>query len=222
MITLIHSVSLNMGLHLCCLEFLALLQVWLCSRTSKSLSLGDVLVLIKHQFHAATCRVNVWNNHVYTLSTNLVPRFYCLFDFRSISRNHKKIWNSTKISVTLGMYVIWGDSVQRLLTRGLGGGWPAKSLGRPASFWVCSYQNFLDTCLHEKGKAMVVEKVHGGRTHWTHVYTWLGRPAVTWGITTLDKSMELPHGPINTPYWWELTHTHHILEIPLANLPFLV
>jgi hypothetical protein len=49
---------------------------------------------------------------------------------------------------------------------GPGGGRPAKSLGRPASFSVSSDQNFLDTCLHEKGKAMAVEKVGGGRTHW--------------------------------------------------------
>jgi hypothetical protein len=46
MATLIRLVSLSMHLHLCCLESLALLQVWLCSRTSKSLSLGDVLALI--------------------------------------------------------------------------------------------------------------------------------------------------------------------------------
>jgi hypothetical protein len=59
MATLIHLVSLSMGLHLYCLQSLALLQVWLCLRTSKSLSLGDVLVLIKHWFHAQTCRVNV-------------------------------------------------------------------------------------------------------------------------------------------------------------------
>jgi hypothetical protein len=32
-----------------------------------------VLALIKRQLHAPTCRVNVWNNHVFTLSTNLVP-----------------------------------------------------------------------------------------------------------------------------------------------------
>jgi hypothetical protein len=73
MATLIRLVSLSMGLHLCYLESLALIQVWLCSRMSKRLSLVDVLVLIKHQFHAPTCRVNVWNNHVFTLSTNLVP-----------------------------------------------------------------------------------------------------------------------------------------------------
>jgi hypothetical protein len=47
MTTLIRLVSLSMGLHLCCLESLALFQVWLCSRMSKSLSLEDVLVLIK-------------------------------------------------------------------------------------------------------------------------------------------------------------------------------
>jgi hypothetical protein len=59
MATLIRLVSLNMGLHMCCLEFLALLQVWLCSRMSKSVSLGDVLALIKCQFQASTCRVKV-------------------------------------------------------------------------------------------------------------------------------------------------------------------
>jgi hypothetical protein len=42
----------------CCLKSLALLQVWLCSRTSKSISLGDMLALIKHRFHVPTCRVN--------------------------------------------------------------------------------------------------------------------------------------------------------------------
>jgi hypothetical protein len=34
-----------------------------------------LLVLIKHQFHAPTCRVNVWNNLIFTLSTNLVHDF---------------------------------------------------------------------------------------------------------------------------------------------------
>jgi hypothetical protein len=37
--------------------------------------LKDVLALIKHRFHVPTCWVNVWNNHVFTLSTTLVPRF---------------------------------------------------------------------------------------------------------------------------------------------------
>jgi hypothetical protein len=44
----------------------------------------------------------------------------------------------------------------------LGGGQLTKSLGQPASFCVSLDQNFLDTCLHEKGKAMVMKKVGGG------------------------------------------------------------
>jgi hypothetical protein len=52
MASLIRLVSLSLGLLLCCLESLVLLQVWLCSRMSKSLSLGDVLMVIKHRFHA--------------------------------------------------------------------------------------------------------------------------------------------------------------------------
>jgi hypothetical protein len=35
------------------------------------------------------------------------------------------------------------------------------------------------------------------------------------------KSVELPHGPINTPYG-ENEETHHILEIPLAKFSFLM
>jgi hypothetical protein len=53
--------------------------------------------------------------------------------------------------------------------------------------------------------------------------TWLGRSAATWQVTASAKSVELPHGPINTPpRTGESRHAHHILEIPLAMLPFLV
>jgi hypothetical protein len=38
--------------------------------------------------------------------------------------------------------------------------------------------------------------------------TWLGRLAATWRVTTTTKSMELPHGPINTPPTGESRHTH--------------
>jgi hypothetical protein len=84
----------------------------------------------------------------------------------SISRNHKEIWNSIKISVTPGMYLAQRGSVQRPLTSGSGGGRPAKSHGRSANFFVGLARGFLDTCLREKGKTMAVEKVGGGRTHW--------------------------------------------------------
>jgi hypothetical protein len=45
----------------------------------------------------------------------------------SISRNHKDIWNSTKVSVTPEIYVTRGDSVQRALTSGPRV-WPAGQL----------------------------------------------------------------------------------------------
>jgi hypothetical protein len=45
----------------------------------------------------------------------------------SISRNHNDIWNSAKISVTPGIYVTRGDSVQRPLTSGPRG-WPIGQL----------------------------------------------------------------------------------------------
>jgi hypothetical protein len=38
--------------------------------------------------------------------------------------------------------------------------------------------------------------------------TWLGRPATTWCQTDLSELVELPRGPINTPYRGnERTHT---------------
>jgi hypothetical protein len=52
--------------------------------------------------------------------------------------------------------------------------------------------------------------------------TWLGRPTTTWHQTDFSKSVELPHGPTNTPLWWKLEHTHHYLEISLAKLSFFV
>jgi hypothetical protein len=52
--------------------------------------------------------------------------------------------------------------------------------------------------------------------------TWLGKPTTTWQQTDFSKSMELTHSSINTPTVEMRGHTHHILEIPLAKLPFLV
>jgi hypothetical protein len=49
---------------------------------------------------------------------------------------------------------------------GPGGGRPAKSPGRPARFYVDLAHGFGHTCLHEKGKAMAVEKVGRGQTTW--------------------------------------------------------
>jgi hypothetical protein len=42
------------------------------------------------------------------------------------------------------------------------GGRSAKSPTRLARFYVSLARGFMHTCLHEKGKAMAVEKVGGG------------------------------------------------------------
>jgi hypothetical protein len=56
--------------------------------------------------------------------------------------------------------------VQRPLTSG-SRGWPAGQIACPASqVFVSLARDFVPTCLHEKGKAMSVEKVGGGRTTW--------------------------------------------------------
>jgi hypothetical protein len=50
---------------------------------------------------------------------------------------------------------------------GPGAGWQAKSPGWPARFYVGLPRGFVHTCLHEKGKAKMVEKVGGGLTTWS-------------------------------------------------------
>jgi hypothetical protein len=66
------------------------------------------------------------------------------------------------------MYLTRGGSVQRPLTsrpRGWQVGqipWSAKSTGESARFYVSLARGFVHTCIHEKGKAKVVEKVGGG------------------------------------------------------------
>jgi hypothetical protein len=53
------------------------------------------------------------------------------------------------------MYLTRGGSAQKPLNSGPRG-------GRLAKFYVGSDENFVDTCLHEKGKAKAVKKVDGG------------------------------------------------------------
>jgi hypothetical protein len=70
--------------------------------------------------------------------------------------------------------------------------------GRLARFYVSLARDFVLMCVHEKGKSMVVEKLGGGRTTW--------------------PSMD----PYKYPSTGGNQNTHHILEIPLAKIPFLV
>jgi hypothetical protein len=77
----------------------------------------------------------------------------------SISRNYKQIWNSTKISVTPGVYLTWGGSVQRPLTSGPRG-WPAGPTLQPLMGWLHG-----DT-LWEAVEVNPMLKVIGDRTPW--------------------------------------------------------
>jgi hypothetical protein len=61
----------------------------------------------------------------------------------SVSRNYKEIWNSTKISVTPGVYLTGGGSLQGMLTSGPRG-WPVRQtlcpIGptlQPLAGWLC-------------------------------------------------------------------------------------
>jgi hypothetical protein len=66
----------------------------------------------------------------------------------------------------------------------------------------------MDTCLHEKGKAKVVKKVSGGRTHWSagHV-AWL--PSHHMVSYHLGQVSGAPPWPYKYPLRVEIrTHTH--------------
>jgi hypothetical protein len=93
----------------------------------------------------------------------------------SISGNYKEIWNSIEISVTPGMCVTRGGGVQRPLTSGSRG-------SLVTWFYVGLAHSFMHTCLHEKGKAKVVEKVSGGQTTWPtgHVASPAGHHLVSY------------------------------------------
>jgi hypothetical protein len=103
---------------------------------------------------------------------------------------------------------------------GSGGGWLAKSHGWLANFCVGLARGFLDTCLHKKGKTMVVEKVCGGQTHWSAGH--VARPA---GCHLVSYHLGQVSGAPPWPYKYPLpvkVDTHNILEIALAKLPFSV
>jgi hypothetical protein len=64
---------------------------------------------------------------------------------------------------------------------------PAQLSGRSPRLYVGSSRDFVEMCLHEKRKAKAVDAVPPSQ------------PAATWCVIALAKSVEFPHGPINTP-----------------------
>jgi hypothetical protein len=94
--------------------------------------------------------------------------------------------------------------------------------GWPADHSLCRFgRGFMHMCLHEKGKAKEVEKVDGGQTTWLvgHVARPTGHHLVSYRLNQ-DGNPSLD--PYKDPSTGGNRNTHHILEIPLAKLPFLV
>jgi hypothetical protein len=115
------------------------------------------------------------------------------FFLKMICYPHDMLASPKKIGVhtsTPGMYMTWGDSVQWDRPVGPGGGRPAISLGRPASSWTCVYTRRERLWRWRK---FMKDELIGRPTK------WLGRPAITWWVTASVNSVELCHGPINTP-----------------------
>jgi hypothetical protein len=79
----------------------------------------------------------------------------------------------------------------------------------------------MHTCLHKKEKAKAVEKVGGGRTTW--LIDHMARPA---SHHLASYRLNQVGNPSMDPYKYPSTSgnqkTHHILEIPLAKLSFLM
>jgi hypothetical protein len=88
-------------------------------------------------------------------------------------------------------------------------------------FYVGFARGFVHMCLHEKGKAMAVEKVGGGRTTWlaSHMARLAGHHLVSYRLNKVGN-------PSLDPYKYCSTggnqNRNHILVISLATRPFLV
>jgi hypothetical protein len=81
--------------------------------------------------------------------------------------------------------------------QGVAAGWPNPMVGRPTfvSVWPKASWTRIYTRrgrIWRWRKFVKVELIGP-------LATWLGRPATTWRVTTMAKSVELPHSPITLP-----------------------
>jgi hypothetical protein len=102
-----------------------------------------------------------------------------------------------------------------------GGGRPVKSPGQLTRFYVNWAHDFVYTSLHEMGNGKTVEKVDGGQT--TRPASHVARPA---GHHMANYQLNQVDNPSMEPYKYPSIggnqNTHHVLEVPLVKLPFLV
>jgi hypothetical protein len=103
---------------------------------------------------------------------------------------------------------------------GPGGGQPAKSPSPSARFYVSLARGFMDTCLHEKGKAKAVENVSGGRITWPAGH--VARPASHHLASyRLNQVSNLSLDPCKYRSTGGNQNTHHNLEILRGPTGFL-
>jgi hypothetical protein len=122
----------------------------------------------------------------------------------SISRNYKEIWNSTKISVTPGVHLTRGDSVQKPLTNG-----PHGWLASQSPWSIGPTLQHLTGCLGNDALQEAVIRnlrptVRGGRATWSadHVARLAGQTPPGTPISTpppLPMEFNTPHSTCSSP-----------------------
>jgi hypothetical protein len=104
------------------------------------------------------------------------------------------------------MHLTRGGNVQSLLTSGPRG-WPAGSPYQPLMGWL--HGHALQEAIIKKPKLEVGPDGSSAM--------WLGRPAITWCVTDLIKSVTPPWTPINTPLPVEFNTPHSTCSSPLVK-----
>jgi hypothetical protein len=142
---------------------------------------------------------------------SIIVIIFSLINFkkRLSRRDTDENWNSTKISVTLGMYLTRGSSVQRLLASGPRG-WPfGQSPWSVGPTLQPLAGRFHGDTLQEAVTGNPKPKVGGDRTRWlpSHV------------VIDLTKLVTPPWTPINTPLPVEINTPHFTCSSPLVKVP---
>jgi hypothetical protein len=134
----------------------------------KTLSLGDVLAVIKCQFYMPICRVSIRNN---MLTTYLLTMFHN-FSVYLISRTSSTIWNFSRnlkgkfINVHVTMGVHWPGRPNRTILGQVGPGG-----GQSAPLWHQLSRSLTFTLARRRQRAhqlhnVGLDKIHGQPATW--------------------------------------------------------